>query len=126
MADLSISCLWTIPWRSTPRAVVPTRQALRRRTVDRGRPATPGRQALRQGPAAVRLAAHHRDVAGRLGVIVAAREQPRFAAHGEAAELSLGGVVSQREAAIVEEAGERAALAMGIAEGGAQHAALIH
>ena len=36
------------------------------------------------------------QVAGRLGVIVAAREQPRFAAHGDAAELSLGGVVSQR------------------------------
>ena len=64
------------------------------------------------------------QVAGGLGVVVAADEQPRLSADGDPAQLALRFVVGQLESTVVEEASEGAALAMGVAEGRAQHAAL--
>ena len=64
------------------------------------------------------------QVAGGLAVIVAADEQPVLAPYGDAAQLALGSVVVEFEPAVVVEPGERLALTNGVAESGAQEAAL--
>jgi len=65
------------------------------------------------------------EVAGGLGMIVAADEHPCFSPDGDATELALGGVVVELEPTVVVEPGERGALAARIAERRAEQAALI-
>lgn len=65
------------------------------------------------------------QVARGLRMVVAADEQPGFAPHRNAAELALGGVVVETEATVVVEPRQWTALAMGVAERGAEQAALI-
>jgi hypothetical protein len=56
------------------------------------------------------------EVAGGLGVVVAADEEPGLPPGGDLAELALGLVVGERKAAVVKKPGERPLLAMGVSE----------
>src|SRR5437773_1879223 len=64
------------------------------------------------------------QVAGSLGVVVAADEEPGVPANGNAAQLALGGIVGRLEATVVEIAHERRLVPQAVAEGGAEKTAL--
>jgi hypothetical protein len=63
------------------------------------------------------------EVGRRLGVIVAADEEPRLAADSDAPQLALGDVVVEAQSTIVEEAPERGPLAHGVSERRAEQSA---